>query len=313
MNKKKLEEYAIRGSLHTAAIKCPGTITDIQEEVAPCVTVTSSQTAAGSTSTVIVNPNKLAGDVFNFGELQTAMDTIIAGSGINDYRFIRADLRLDSYDTAHYRAYEKLNRYLLSALAVSYRVKNCYRTTNLFNQRQLSVAVKNEYFEGENYDRAAKSELTENHAEPAKARLELRTVSKAWRKLYATHPESTNMKLLQKEFTVNWKRRWEKAIENLDAVQQRYNDELEKLYNADKDAFPRRFRSLTDFIIQYQDCIFTKKQLINFLSRFPGEVKNPRARAENHKKRYGIEYFSKKDVLQAIEEVLRATNAFFTE
>ena len=73
-----------------------------------------------------------------------------------------------------------------------------------------------------------------------------------------------------------------------------------------------RFRSLTDFIIQYQDCIFCKKQMIDLLSRFE-EVKDPKIRAENHKKRYGIEYFSKKDVERAVAEVKRATEEFFRE
>jgi len=95
--------------------------------------------------------------------------------------------------------------------------------------------------------------------------------------------------------------KWNKVLKNLDKVQQRYNDELEKLYKEDKNAYPCRFRSLTDFIIQYQDCIFTKKQMIDLLSRFD-EVKNPKTRAENHKKRYGIEYFSQKDVQMAMEE-----------
>ena len=64
--------------------------------------------------------------------------------------------------------------------------------------------------------------------------------------------------------------------------------------------------------IQYQDCIFCKAQMIDLLSRFE-EVKDPKQRAENHKKRYGIEYFSKKDVQAAINEVKRATREFFGE
>ena len=79
-----------------------------------------------------------------------------------------------------------------------------------------------------------------------------------------------------------------------------------------KNAHPTRFRSLTDFLIQYQDCIFCKAQMIDLLSRFE-EVGADKAktRAENHKKRYGIEYFSKKDIQRAIQEVKRATNEFF--
>ena len=77
-------------------------------------------------------------------------------------------------------------------------------------------------------------------------------------------------------------------------MHQRYNDELERIYKEEKDAFPVKFRSLTDFLIQYQNCIFCKAQMVDLLSRFD-EVKNPETRAKNHKKRYGIEYFSKKD------------------
>ena len=52
--------------------------------------------------------------------------------------------------------------------------------------------------------------------------------------------------------------------------------------------------------------------MIDLLSRFE-EVKDPKIRAENHKKRYGIEYFSKKDVERAVAEVKRATEEFFRE
>ena len=36
-------------------------------------------------------------------------------------------------------------------------MNNTYRTTDLFTQKQLSVAVKNKYFECENYDKRAES------------------------------------------------------------------------------------------------------------------------------------------------------------
>lgn len=119
-------------------------------------------------------------------------------------------MRFDNYDPEHYREYAKLNRYLISALAVTYSVGNCYRSTDLFSQKQLSVAVKNKYFEIENYDKEAESHGTDI----AKSRLEER--SKAWR--------NTDMR---SEFVDHWFARWDKALKNLDAVHQRYNDELE--------------------------------------------------------------------------------------
>lgn len=69
---------------------------------------------------------------------------------------------------------------------------------------------------------------------------------------------------------------------------------------------------MTDFLLQYQDCIFCKKQLIEFLQRFPDRIKNPVSYAENFKKRYRIEYFSEKDVRYAVNEILRAAGTFFS-
>lgn len=316
MNKQKLDNYNLTGSIHTLSIKSPGMVEDIQEEVSNCI-VSNSQAKNGLTTTSVINPNKLVGDVFSYSEFETVFNTILAGAGIRDYNIIRADMRFDNYEPEHYRQYTKLNRYLISMLAVTYKTKNNYKTNDLFNQRQLSVAIKNDYFEIENYDREAKSKITKNHQEPAKARLEERTVSKGWRKVYKTTKadlgsDDWSMELLKKEFTDGWFDRWDKAIQNTDKVHKRYNDELEKLYKEDRKAYPTRFRSLTDFLIQYQDCIFCKAQMIDLLSRFE-EVKDPKTRAENHKKRYGIEYFSKKDVQAAINEVKRATREFFGE
>lgn len=316
MNKQKLDNYNLTGSIHTLSIKSPGMVEDIQEGVSNCI-ISNSQAKNGLTTTSVINPNKLVGDVFSYSEFETVFNTILAGAGIRDYNIIRADMRFDNYEPEHYRQYTKLNRYLISMLAVTYKTKNNYKTNDLFNQRQLSVAIKNDYFEIENYDREAKSKITKNHQEPAKARLEERTVSKGWRKVYKTTKadlgsDDWSMELLKKEFTDGWFDRWDKAIQNTDKVHKRYNDELEKLYKEDRKAYPTRFRSLTDFLIQYQDCIFCKAQMIDLLSRFE-EVKDPKTRAENHKKRYGIEYFSKKDVQAAINEVKRATREFFGE
>ena len=309
MNKQKLDNYVLRASDHTAQIKSPDEVTSVQETVSESIQVSQTTTAAGKTTTAIINPNKLAGDCFKFSEFQAVMDTILAGAGIKNYQFIRTDMRFDSYDPEHYEKYAKLNRYLISMLAVTYKTKNNYRTCDLFTDKQLSVAVKNEYFQIENYDREAKSEITHNTVEPAKARLEVRTVAKQWRKI--NEKPGDNMEKLKYDMTVTWFARWDKAIKNIDLVQQRYNDSLEKIYREGRSAYPVKFRGLTDFLLAYQGCIFCKAQLVDLLSRFPDEVKNPKARAENHKKRYGIEYFSERDVQQAIAEVKRATLEFF--
>lgn len=297
MKKAKLNKYILTGSIHTVAIKSQGAVDNVQKEIEHCITasVRPGQGKSGATTTSIINPNKLVGNLYSYDECMTAINTILSGAGIDDYQIIRTDLRLDSADPEHYREFAKLNRYLISALAVTYHVRNAYRATNLFSQKQLSVAIKNKYFEAENYDKAAES----HGSSQAASRLEIR--SKAFKQD------------LRKEFTEHWSDRWEKAVKNLDQAQGAYNDALEDLYREGLVADSVRFRSMTDFLIQYQDCIFCKKQLVEFLSRFPDRIKNPVMFATNFKKRYRIEYFSDSDVRYAVDEIKRATWEFFRE
>lgn len=296
MKKDKLKNYTLTAGIHTVAVKSQGAVDDVQSEVEQCITASVHPGRKGSdlSTTSIINPNKLFGDLYSFDECCTAVQTILAGAGIDDYQVIRADMRFDSPDLNHYREFQKLNRYLISALAVAYKVKNAYCSVNLFSQKQLSVAVKNKYFEIENYDKAAES----HGKDPAASRFEIRS------KCFKDQD-------LRKEFLERWPKRLEKAMKHLEEVQGAYNDALEDLYREGLGADEVRFRSMTDFLIQYQDCIFCKKQLVEFLGRFPDRIKNPVTYAENFKKRYKIEYFSESDIQYAVNEITRAAGEFF--
>lgn len=312
-NKEKLNNYNLTGSIHTLSIKSPGIINKIDENIADCIKTTAEVKQNKTNTKSIINPNKLLGDALTFSDFKTSFDTILAGAGIDYYNIIRADMRFDNYDKSHYYKFTKLNKYLISMLAVTYNVKNVYETKNLFTQKQLSIAIKNDYFEIENYDRNKKNEITKNTTEPAKARLEERSIARQWRIVNknAKIEPNWNMDALKKEFTDGWFKRWNEAMGNLNLVQKVYNDNLEKVYNQDKNAFPRQFRTITDFVMQHQDCIFTRKQLIDLFSRFG--VQNPTNRAKNYKQKYGIEFFSKADVEHAVYEIKRATTAFFNQ
>lgn len=296
MNKAKLNNYKLTGSIHTISVKSDGIINDdMEEDVRQCIKCSSQVRNGDETTTSIINVNKLNGDVLTFSEFDATFNTILGAAGIEQYKIVRADMRLDSYDPEHYERYAKLNRYLISLLAVTYKVENCYKTDDLFSQKQRSIAIKNKYFQIENYDKDAES----GGLDMAQSRLEERSLS--WKN-----------EDLQKEFVDRWCFRWTKALKNTELVWKRYNDALEQRYKEGKDAYPKQFRSLTDFLIQHQNCIFCKKQMIDLLSRFD-EVgaAGAKTRAENHKKRYGIEYFSQKDLETAVNEIQRATREFF--
>lgn len=309
MKLTKRNNYNLKASVHTAEVKSEDvSLIDGQKDYIK--TVISKD---GRQSTSVINPNKYRSDIFSFERFKEVFEMILQESQIDDYRFTRADMRLDNYDPTHYRAFSKLNKYLISAMMVTYKVKNKYKTLDLLTEDQISIAIKNDYFEVENYDRSHKNMVTGNTREIAQARLEERTKAKTWRKLnddkviYAD--SEWNMEMLKHEFTVGWSERWDKARKNLKQVQDTYNEELVKKYYDGLNARPVQFRTLTDFLIQKQDCIFTSMQMVDLLKRLG--VTNAENRAKYHKKRYGIEYFSQKDVDYAIREIKRATAQFF--
>lgn len=312
MNKQKRKNYVLNGSYHTLEIKSPKPTK--KENVSKCINTNVNKD--GTQATSIINPNKDEnGDIFTFNEFRNTFNKILADSGIYEYRITRADMRFDNYDNSHYLAFAKLNKYIISTLMVTYKVRNKYIALDLVSETQLSIAIKNDYFECENYDREYKNEVTNNQDEPAKARLEERTKGRQWRKLTNKelfYSESDyNMELLKKEFTDEWGNRWNKAKDNLKAVQDIYNDALVKEYQNGINIRPVQFRTLTDFIIKNQNRIFTSMQLVDLLKRLG--VENPENRAKYHKKKYGIEYFSKQDVEYAINELARATKEYFKE
>ena len=67
--------------------------------------------------------------------------------------------------------YQKLHRLILSCLAKAYEYKNCYVSCNLWDFERLSIAIKKDDSEAENYNKARASEGRDESAN----RLELRS------------------------------------------------------------------------------------------------------------------------------------------
>lgn len=307
MNKSKLHGWKLIGSDHTDSIKCSGIAQPQTQAAADCTTI-SIQHRDEIESIIKINVNKYKGEIFSFSEYQETIAAIVTECGISDYRFIRTDFRLDSYDPDFYESYAKLNLYIIAALSLTYGIKNNYITNDMFSLRQKSQAAKGKDIEIENYNRAAKSKQTENHYEPAQSRLELRTMPREWRSIYLKAEEdASNMDLFKKSLMELWFQRLDAAATNFDHVQMYYNDNLEQLYRNKK---LTKVRSLTDFIMRNENYIFTRKQLIDLYKRLDSEG-DPVLRADNYKRRYNIEFFSKADMKAAIVEIKRAITEFF--
>lgn len=294
-SKDILTDFKLTASIHTITIKTSAAIEEIPQEFQAAVKCRSLQKGTLTQTSILLNLNKISGDVYCYSRFKELFDMFLNSVGIDEYKITRVDMRFDLFDHESYEKYAKLNRWLISMLAVKYNVYNTYKTLHLFSQKQLSVAIKNKYFECENYDKAAESRGTD----PACDRFEER--SKCW-----THTD------IRKEFEEHWFRRWDESLKMFYQTYQKYNTELERIYIQGKNAYPVQFRSLTDFLIQYQGCIFSNAQMINLLSRFE-EVGPDKAakRADNHKTRYGIEYYDYKTLVSAVNEIKKATTEFF--
>ena len=89
-------------------------------------------------------------------------------------------------------------------------------------------------------------------------------------------------------------------------VQSRRNDMLEAIYKTDlkKEKRDRDYMSLTHFIMTFKDCIYTKEQMVDLLSRFE-EVKNPSRKAYSFKELHSIKYITQEDVDNFVEEITK--------
>ena len=299
MNIDKLKNYQLTASIHTLNIKVPGLVANIDDSIKDCLTISARQDNNRQIfSSIIINPNKLGGDLYSFHDFEIAFNKILEGAGIHidEYELIRSDLRLDSFDQDHYQLFGKLNMLLIGCIANAYSTQNNYRTFDLFSQKQLSTAIKSRYFEVEHYDKIAESHGTD----PAASRLELR--SKDFK--------NGHLKNIPDEFITHWGSRLSRAIENFEETQIKFNSELYKLFT--EQIRTKKVKSIIDFCAKYQDCIFTKRQLIDLLlatsSISPDQAKT---KASNLIKRYKIELFTERNLKKAINEILRATEDFF--
>jgi len=100
MDKKKLSNYKLTGSIHTLQIQVPGRVTvpeEMRQDGTAKVVYTPPKDRAKDLNTHIkINPNAMNGDLFSFGEYERSMQEIINRLDIPEYRVSRADLRLDS-------------------------------------------------------------------------------------------------------------------------------------------------------------------------------------------------------------------------
>ena len=300
MDKNKLKQYKLTGSIHTLNIQVPGRVTvpeKMRQDGTAKVLYTPPKDRAKDLNTHIkINPNAMNGDLFSFGEYERSMQEIINRLEITEYRLSRADLRLDSLQEGFFQNYWKLHRYLISGLALEYGVRNRYKTEDLISDDKLSLSVKGRGFQIEFYDKQAET----NGSDIVMARLEERSLARG----------DSSLSDLAFEFGEAWKRRWNAALDKLDYVQKVYNAYMHKQY---RDKVLDHRMKVNEFLLINAENFYTRDQMVQFLTEV-GNVGNPQKVADNFRNRYkdkcNLEFFSKADCKHAVDEINRATDAF---
>ena len=288
---------------HTLSGYIPQEVGEVPDEVKNTIKSCSRIKAKGKDeyhTYLQLNPNKIEGKqkiITKFSEFEKVLAVILQGVGATPEDFVisRADLCFDSTDPNAYEDYQKLHRLLICCLAEAYSFTNCYQSYDLWTYKGLSIAIKNDKAEVENYDKNKES----GGESDSKNRLELRS-------------KKMQKSTLQHEFLDKWCKRLDTAITYFDAVKQHYNMELEALYKSDLQK-PKRYRDYADlngFLLRYKDCIFDRAQMIDLLSRFD-EVKNPVSKADNFKRKHYIEYFSMADLKYIVKVLQKKTKQYF--
>lgn len=246
-----------------------------------------------------VNPNKENNGYILTGykAFNEVMNSVFEELEIEDFKWKRIDMSFNTMENKYYANYAKLNRLLIACIANSTNDKNTYDTKNFWNGKTKSLATKNQLREVEFYDKADES----NNRSPYYSRLELRSVRMNGD--------------IEHEFLKVWFERLDNAVEEFEAVQDRFNQNMAEIYLEDlaKKKHDREFMSINSFLMTRRDYIFTSnqmKELLMLLGLSQEEAKN---KAYNFKKYHTIEYFNREDLEVIVADIKAKIIEYFSK
>lgn len=244
-----------------------------------------------------VNPNKNNNGYIltEYTAFQKVMQDVFEELGVKEFKWKRVDMSFNTMDNKYYANYTKLNRLLIACIANSTNDKNTYDTKNFWNGKTKSLATKNQLREVEFYDKADESQ----NRSPYYSRLELRSVRMNGD--------------IEHEFLEVWFERLDKAIEEFEAVQNRFNQNMAEIYLEDlaKKKHDREFLSINSFLMTRRDYIFTSSQMKKLLMLLGLSTEEAQNKAYNFKKYHSIEYFKREDIEEIVADIKEKIIEYF--
>ena len=246
-----------------------------------------------------VNPNKNNNGYIltEYTAFQKVMQDVFEELGVKEFKCKRVDMSFNTMDNKYYANYTKLNRLLIACIANSTNDKNTYDTKNFWNGKTKSLATKNQLREVEFYDKADESQ----NRSPYYSRLELRSVRMNGD--------------IEHEFLEVWFERLDKAIEEFEAVQNRFNQNMAEIYLEDlaKKKHDREFLSINSFLMTRRDYIFTSSQMKKLLMLLGLSKEEAQNKAYNFQKYHSIEYFKREDIEEIVADIKEKIIEYFSK
>lgn len=255
------------------------------------------------------NPKLYNGDEVNDLELfHKLLYRLMCDIGVgNNYIITRLDFALDDYNN-HFDEFAKLNRFLLSLLSISKDMLNRYESNDFVNLTNLNIKVRKrkKSFEVEAYNKQNEAARQGKHTK-IKTRLEFRK-SKLDGHYYKDDVFSE---------TVNeWLADLRTAIsdDTIYSLENMVNDALLKHYKSTqsqyggKRAVSGSIRNINQFIQSHQQYIYSKRQLTKLYELLG--VSEPKKKADNFKRNYYVEFFSKEDVKRYVKKIKTAVDRY---
>lgn len=294
MNLKKLQDTELYCGIDTIQIESVSEPKDLQP-LPIFITASPLFNKRQNTYYYRLNPDKAKGkSIYNGTDYFGTLEHMLTKANFDSPVKTRIDFRFDSLDE-NYNELLKLNKLLLSLIAIEFDLKNKYESRDFLELRHLCIRIQNNEIEVENYDKSIQ--------EPTgyvKNRIEFRT-----KQISKNIPEKCKER---KEFK-EWCKRLDKAVsaKNFDELTKRLNTALIEVYNEEK---TRKGFSLAKFLYKYEDCIFSHNQLKELFAEI-GTFKDAAKQATEHKKRNYVEYFSLADIKRYVKKIKSSGNRFF--
>lgn len=290
MTKNKMDNIEVFAGVHTITVRSdkPAAV-----DVSTVDWVNDEDTKSGSKGKLYyyqLNLNRYIGhDLWTLVEFSEALVSALQFLGLYlDWVFNRIDFRFDQLER-NFTDLEKMHLLLIGTMVKKFDIANFWRSKHALTCVHLSTRAQNSRREIENYNK-----FEQDPECPAGNRLEFRS-------------HKLNEQCSVGDEMLAWIQLARTAVNReYSKVLDKYNDSLMKLWQQDTQS--RDVRTMGEFIRKYQDIIFSREQLRQFMERL-GKP-NPQTAANNQWQRNGLEEIGKKDLNRYLDKLEAAARAY---